>query len=62
MDVLLRESVSIPNSVVVSGLTGLETDEEVSTFLQKYGSINRLGRALLLRRPAGCLCLSVSVF
>lgn len=41
MDVVLRESVQIPHSVVVSGLTGSETDEEVSTFLQKYGSINR---------------------
>lgn len=44
MDVVLRESVRIPNSVVVSGLTGSETDEEVSTFLQKYGSINRYFR------------------
>ncbi|XP_035981631.1 uncharacterized protein LOC118556964 [Fundulus heteroclitus] len=41
MDVVLRESIQIPHSVVVSGLTGSETDEEVSTFLQKYGSINR---------------------
>ncbi|XP_032413323.1 uncharacterized protein LOC116716610 [Xiphophorus hellerii] len=41
MDVVLRESVQISHSVVVSGLTGSETDEEVSTFLQKYGSINR---------------------
>ncbi|XP_030612296.1 uncharacterized protein LOC115799330 [Archocentrus centrarchus] len=41
MDVVLRESIKIPLSVVVSGLTGSEADEEVSTFLQKYGSINR---------------------
>lgn len=44
MDVVLSESVRIPNSVVVSGITGSETDEEVSTFLQKYGSINRYFR------------------
>lgn len=41
MEVVLRESIQIPHSVVVSGLTGSETDEEVSTFLQNYGSINR---------------------
>lgn len=27
---------------MVSGLTGIVSDEEVSTFLQKYGNINHL--------------------
>lgn len=46
MDVIQQESVRIPRSVVAS-LTGLETDEEVSAFLQKYGSINAVSTILI---------------
>ncbi|XP_041844922.1 zinc finger CCHC domain-containing protein 12 [Melanotaenia boesemani] len=44
MEVIAQESVKIPCSVVVSGLTETESDEEVSTFLQKYGSVSRFFR------------------
>lgn len=37
----MRESIKIPNSVVVSGITDTDIDEVVSTFLEKHGSINR---------------------
>lgn len=40
----MQESVKIPYSVVVSGLTDTEVDNEVSTYLEKYGSINRFFR------------------
>lgn len=41
MEIVRRESVNISNSVVVRGLTGTDSDEEVATYLQKYGSIRR---------------------
>lgn len=41
MEIVMQESVKIPNSVVVSGLSAATGDEEVSISLQKYGSINR---------------------
>lgn len=37
----MQESVKVPCSVVVSGLTETTSDDEVSTYLQKYGSIKR---------------------
>lgn len=41
MEIVTEESVEIPCSVVVSGLTDTDSNEEVSTYLQKYGSIKR---------------------
>lgn len=35
-------SVKIPNSVIVSGITGTEADEELYDFLKQYGSIQRV--------------------
>lgn len=35
------EGVKVPNSLLVSGLTGTEADEEVYDFLKEYGSIQR---------------------
>lgn len=39
MEIVMQESVEIPCAVVVSGLTDTDSDNEVSTYLQKYGSI-----------------------
>lgn len=44
MEIVTQESVEIPCSVVVSGLTETDSDEEVSTYLQRYGSIKRFLR------------------
>ena len=44
MEIVTQESVEIPCSVVVSGLTATDSDDEVSTYLQKYGSIKRFLR------------------
>lgn len=41
MEIVMQESVKIPCSVVVSGLTETTSDDDVSTYLQKYGSIKR---------------------
>lgn len=41
MEIVIQESVKIPCSVVVSGLTETVGDEGLSTHLQQYGSINR---------------------
>ena len=41
MDVTQTSSVKIPNSVIVSGIPGTETDEELFDFLKQYGSIQR---------------------
>lgn len=42
MDVIQTSSVKIPNSVLVSGIAGTETDEELYDFLKQYGSIQRV--------------------
>lgn len=44
MEIIMQESVTIPCSVVVSGLTDTVRDEELAAHLQKYGSINRFLR------------------
>lgn len=44
MEIVAQESVKIPYSVVVSGLSNTDADEEVSTYLQKYGAVNRFVR------------------
>ena len=41
MDVTQTSSVKIPNSVIVSGIPGTETDEELFDFLKQDGSIQR---------------------
>ncbi len=41
MDVIQRSSVKIPNSVIVSGIAGTETDDELYDFLKEYGPIQR---------------------
>lgn len=42
MDVVETSSVKIPNSVIVSGITDTEIDDELSDFLKQYGSIQRV--------------------
>jgi len=42
MDVIQTSRVKIPNSVIVSGIAGTETDEELFDFLKQYGSIQRV--------------------
>lgn len=41
MDVIQKNNVKIPNSVIVSGVTNTENDEELYDFLKQYGSIQR---------------------
>lgn len=41
MDVIKTENVKVPNSVLVSGLTGGEIDNEVIEYLGRFGSIER---------------------
>lgn len=41
MDVIQTSGVKIPNSLVVSGLTDTEADEELYDFLKQYDSIQR---------------------
>ena len=42
MDVIQTAGVKIPNSLLISGLTDTETDEELYDFLKQYGSIQRI--------------------
>lgn len=44
MEIVLQETIKVSYSVIVSGLTGTDADNEVSTHLEKYGSINRFFR------------------
>lgn len=44
MEVVNRENIKVPNSVIVSGLTDTELDEDVTEFLNKYGRIARTVR------------------
>lgn len=41
MDIVKRENVNVSNSVIVSGLTLTETDQDLEIWLLRYGSINR---------------------
>ena len=41
MEIVSQESIKVSNSVIVKGLTNTSLDEEISTYLGKYGSINR---------------------
>lgn len=41
MEVIQTSGVKIPNSLLVSGLTDTEVDEELYDFLKQYGSIQR---------------------
>lgn len=42
MDIVTLESVKIPNSVIVSGLTMTEVDNELPSYLETHGSVNRV--------------------
>lgn len=41
MDIVKRENVDVSNAVIVSGLTFTETDQDLETWLLRYGSISR---------------------
>lgn len=41
MDIVTRENVDVSNAVIVSGLTFTETDQDLETWLLRYGSISR---------------------
>ncbi|TKS65786.1 Retrovirus-related Pol polyprotein [Collichthys lucidus] len=42
MDTVTRENVKVPNSLLVSGVTGCEVDDEVFEHLGQYGKIERV--------------------
>lgn len=42
MDVVRNENIKVPNAVLVSGLTGEPTDDEVFQYLEQYGKIERI--------------------
>lgn len=41
MEVVHSENIKVPNSVIVSGLSGTKVDEEVFDYLKQFGSISR---------------------
>lgn len=42
MDIIKKESVKVPNSLIVSGLSGISQDEEICDYLKQYGKISRI--------------------
>lgn len=42
MDIVKNEGINVRNSVLVSGLTQTEVDEELESHLERYGSINKV--------------------
>lgn len=44
MEIVIREAVKVPNSALVSGLTWTEVDNEIQSYLEARGSINRVLR------------------
>ncbi len=42
MEIILQESIKIPDSVVIAGLTHTDRDKEVEAYLEKFGSVNRI--------------------
>ncbi|XP_026088519.1 zinc finger CCHC domain-containing protein 12-like [Carassius auratus] len=49
MDIVRREKVIVPNAVLVSGITLSESDQDLESWLMRYGSIKR---TLLIDSPA----------
>lgn len=41
METIHSENIKIPNSFIISGLSGTEVDEEVFDYLKQFGSISR---------------------
>lgn len=41
MDIVDKENIKIPNSVIISGITDTEVDDELTDFLNKYGRTAR---------------------
>lgn len=41
MEVVEKECVKVPNAILINGITGTETDEEILDYVKRYGSINR---------------------
>lgn len=41
MEVIEKECVKFPNAILINGVTGTETDEEILYYVKWYGSINR---------------------
>lgn len=44
MEIVEREGIKVPNSLIVSGLCDTPADEEVGDFLKQYGKISRIIR------------------
>lgn len=42
MDTVTKENVKVPNSLLVSGVTGSDVDDEVIDYLRQYGKIERV--------------------
>lgn len=42
MEIVIQESIKVPDSVIISGLTKTETDNELEKYLATFGSISRL--------------------
>lgn len=40
MDIIKKEGIKVPNSLIVSGLTGTPIDEEICDYLKRYGKIS----------------------
>lgn len=41
MDVIEKESVKVPNSVIITGMSNTPVDEEIFDYLKQYGAIER---------------------
>lgn len=41
MEIVEREGIKVPNSLIVSGLSGTPTDDEIGDYLKQYGKISR---------------------
>ena len=42
MEIITDEGVKVPNSVIISGLTKSVADNEIQSYLESHGSINRV--------------------
>lgn len=44
MEVIEQENVKVPNSLIVSGITNTERDNDLTEHLSRYGRIGRIVR------------------
>lgn len=55
MEIVMQESIKVPDAVVITGLTDTDTDKEIEEYLASFGSVHRIFRIDTLDYPNHCI-------